>query len=137
MEFEISTNKPKLNIEFIWNYLSNESYWAEGRSLAIVKKSIENSLCFGVYLSDGRQVGFARVVTDYSVFAWVLDLFVDAEFVGKGIGQKLMSTIVSHPDLQNLKRWGLCTLDAHGLYEKFDFHKLMNPDIHMERVLNV
>lgn len=130
---QISTDKSRLNIELIHNYLSNESYWAKGRSIEKVKLSIENSICFGVYL-DETQIGFARVVTDYAVFAWILDVFILKDFQGRGYGKKLMNTIMTQNNLQNLLRWGLGTDDAHGLYEQYGFKPLRKPQNMMEIV---
>ena len=100
---QISTDKSKLDIKIIHNYLCNESYWAKGRSIETVAKSIENSLCFGVYL-DKNQVGFARVVTDYAVFAWIMDVFILKEYRCNGSGKMLMNSIMNHDKLQNLQR---------------------------------
>lgn len=130
---QISTDKSRLNIDLIHNYLSNESYWAKGRSIEKVKLSIENSICFGVYL-DEAQIGFARVVTDYAVFAWILDVFILKDFQGRGYGKKLMNTIMTQNNLQNLLRWGLGTDDAHGLYEQYGFKPLKKPQNMMEIV---
>ena len=130
---QISTDKSRLNIDLIHNYLSNESYWAKGRSIEKVKLSIENSICFGVYL-DEAQIGFARVVTDYAVFAWILDVFILKDFQGRGYGKKLMNTIMTQNNLQNLLRWGLGTDDAHGLYEQYGFKSLKKPQNMMEIV---
>lgn len=127
----VSTDQDKLNIELIHNFLSKESYWAQGRSIEKVKKSIENSLSFGVYL-DNEQVGFARVVTDFAIFGWIMDVFILDEYRGKGLGKMLMDAIVNHEDLQGLQRWGLATNDAHGLYEKYGFKKLDRPELFME-----
>ena len=131
---EISTDKEKLDIQVIHNYLSNESYWARGRAIETVQRSIENSLCFGVY-SENKQVGFARVITDYAVFAWLLDVFILPEYQGKGYGKKLMKAIMKHSNLQGLRRWGLGTDDAHGLYKQFGFAPLQKPENMME-ILN-
>nr|WP_321354352.1 GNAT family N-acetyltransferase [uncultured Draconibacterium sp.] len=131
---EISTDKEKLDIQVIHNYLSNESYWAKGRAMETVQRSIENSLCFGVY-SENKQVGFARVITDYAVFAWLLDVFILPEYQGKGYGKKLMQAITTHNDLQGIRRWGLGTDDAHGLYKQFGFAPLQKPETMME-ILN-
>lgn len=127
----ISTDKSKLDVKFIHDFLDQDSYWANGRSMATVNKSIENSFCVGIYNSE-KQIGFARVVTDYSVFAWLLDVFIVKEYRGMGLGKKLMSFIMQHKDLQNLQRWGLCTSDAHGLYEKYGFDNIKSPEIYME-----
>jgi len=133
MTIEISNNKELLNIEFIHKYLSEESYWAQGRTLEAVKTSIENSLCFGVFLNNS-QIGFARVVTDYAVFAWIMDVFILKEFSGNGYGKQLMNAIVTHKDLQKIKRMGLATKDAHGLYNQYGFTLMSNPEYFMERL---
>lgn len=114
----ISTDKNKLDIDIVYNYLSNESYWAAGITKATVKKSVDNSLCFGLY-DTNKQVGFARLVTDKATFAYLADVFVLAEHRGKGLSKWLMQTIHAHPELQSLRRWMLGTKDAHGLYEQF------------------
>lgn len=128
---QISTDKTKLEIDLIHKYLSKDSYWAMGRDIEIVKSSIDNSLCFGVYIDD-KQIGFGRVVTDYAVFAWILDVFILEDYRGKGYGKKLMNAIMTHEKLQNLQRWGLGTDDAHGLYEQFGFRPLSKPQNMME-----
>jgi GNAT superfamily N-acetyltransferase len=128
---QISTDKQKLNIDLIHSYLSRESYWAKDRDMEIVKTSIDNSLCFGVYL-ENKQIGFARVVSDYSVFAWIMDVFILEDYRGNGYGKNLMSAIMAHEKLQNLQRWGLGTEDAHGLYEQFGFKPLSKPQNMME-----
>jgi GNAT superfamily N-acetyltransferase len=130
--YSISTDRKLLNLELIHNFLSNTSYWAKGRNLEVVLRSIENSLNFGVY--KGReQVGFARVVTDYATFAWIADVFVLPEHRGRGLGKWLMEVIVSHPQLQGFRRWVLSTKDAHGVYERFGFRALHRPERWMER----
>lgn len=132
-EIIISTKKSALDIDCIYNYLNIQSYWAQGRSKNTISKSIDNSLCFGVY--DGeKQVGFARVVTDFAVFAWIMDVFIIDSYQGQGLGKKLMHEIISHPDLQGLQRIGLATDDAHGLYEKFGFSIVQMPEKLMEKV---
>lgn len=133
-KFEIIQGQERLNPEFIHDYLSNVAYWSKGRSIEVVQKSIENSICFGAYLESGVQIGFARVVSDRAVFAWLMDVFVIDEYKGRGVGKALMDTMFSYPDLIGLKRWGLCTLDAHVLYKKYGFRELENYEIHMERV---
>jgi GNAT superfamily N-acetyltransferase len=130
--FEISTDKTRLEIETIHRFLSEESYWAQTRTLEQTRTAIQNSLCFGVYLGN-RLIGFARVVTDFATFAYLGDVFVLAEFRGRGISKKLMAAIVAHPDLQGLRRWLLATRDAHGLYEQFEFSSLKFPERWMER----
>jgi len=128
---EISNDKNRLDVNMIHGYLSNDSYWAKGRSLGTVQASIDNSLCFGVYLTD-KQIGFARVVSDFSVFAWIMDVFIIEEQRGKGYSKQLMKNIMAYPSLQQLQRWGLGTHDAHGLYQQFGFKPLRRPDRMME-----
>ncbi len=128
---QISTDKTQLDVDWIHTSLSKEAYWAIGREMEVVKRSIENSLCFGVYLND-QQIGFARVVTDYAVFGWIMDVFIQPNLRGNGYGKQLMEAIISHPELQTLKRWGLGTDDAHGLYRQFGFTALSKPENMME-----
>lgn len=118
----------------IHEYLTNRAYWAVGRTPEIIDQSIENSLCFGAYQGE-LQVGFARVVTDFSVFAWVLDLFILETHQGLGIGKQLIEAILGSDQLHAVKRWGLNTNDAQKLYEKYGFQTIKDPHIHMERVL--
>jgi GNAT superfamily N-acetyltransferase len=132
--FYVSNDKSKLDIDLIHNFLSNQSYWAKGRSRLTVEKSINHSLCFGVFDYENRQVGFARVISDHAVFAWLLDVFILEDFRGKGLGKTLLTAIMTHEDLKGLKRWGLGTKDAHGLYEKYGFKPLSRPEIMMELV---
>ncbi len=132
-EYIISTDKSKLNIPLIHEFLDKRSYWAKSRSIDTVKKSIENSLCFGVYLNN-EQVGFARVISDYAVFAYILDVFILEEHRKQGLGKLLMKTILEYPELKNLKKWGLATKDAHELYKKFGFRNILHPEFMMEKV---
>jgi GNAT superfamily N-acetyltransferase len=130
----VSTDKALLELETIHRYLSGQSYWARGRSLETVRRSIENSLCFGVYGPEKRQVGFARVVTDHATFAWMCDVFVLEAHRGRGLGKALVEKIIGHPDLQGLKRFLLATRDAHGFYRQYGgFVELAAPDMWMER----
>ena len=128
----ILTDKGRLDISMIHQYLTERSYWAKGRSFETVQKSIANSLCFGAYDVVGNQLAFARVITDYAVFGWVLDVFVLEKYRGRGLGKKLMESIVNHPDLKDLKRMGLGTDDAHGLYQQYGFTGLSKPENIME-----
>ncbi len=130
-DFLISTDRSRLDLSVIHGYLAGESYWAKGRSIETIKRSIENSLPFGIY-KEGRQVGFARVVTDYATFAWIADVFVLEEFRGRGLSKWLMEAMLSHPELQGFRRWVLSTKDAHGLYRKFGFTELLKPERWME-----
>jgi GNAT superfamily N-acetyltransferase len=114
-----------MDLDAIHAYLTR-SYWAEGISKQLVARSIEGSLCFGLLDAD-RQIGFARVVSDCATFAWLCDVFVLEEYHGRGLGTWMMRELMTHPDLQGLRRWGLVTRDAHGLYEKFGFAAPANP----------
>lgn len=131
-EFTISTDKNLLQIEAIHQFLSRDSYWATERTREQTATAIEHSLCFGVF-ADEKQIGFARVISDYATFAYLGDVYILEEFRGRGISKWLMETIIKHPDLQNLRRWILATKDAHSLYEKFGFHALKFPDRWMEK----
>lgn len=131
-EIEISTDRSRLDIDAVHDFLSKETYWAQNRTLAQTRTAIENSLCFGAYLGD-RLVGFGRVVSDFATFAYVGDVFVLPDFRGQGLGKMLMEAMVAHEDLQGLRRWVLATRDAHGLYEQFDFSTLRFPERWMER----
>ena len=117
-DYTISTDRAKLDLEFIHRFLSQSSYWAEGRSLAVVRRSIEHSLCIGVY-GDEQQVGLARVVTDYATYAWLCDVFVAEPHRGQGLGKWLIETVVSLPELEGLRLFMLATRDAHGLYREY------------------
>lgn len=130
-EYSISTDPARLDLETIHRFLDS-SYWAAGRPLEVIRRSIENSLPFGVY-AGARQVGFARVITDYATFAWLADVFVLEEFRGQGLGKWLVEVILSHPDLQGFRRWVLATKDAHELYRRFGFEALKRPERWMER----
>jgi GNAT superfamily N-acetyltransferase len=129
--FVISTDKSKLDIPFIHQFLSNESYWASGVPLNIVEKSIENSLCFGLY--DGeQQIGFARIITDEATFGYLADVFIDAAYRGRGLSKWLMQVISNLPFMPLLRRFMLGTKDAHKLYEQFGFTPLTFPERFMQ-----
>jgi GNAT superfamily N-acetyltransferase len=130
-EFTISTNKDKMNIAYIHHYLSSQSYWATNIPYDIVQKSVEGSLCFGVF-SGEPQVGFARMVTDCATFGYLADVFIDEAFRGKGLSKWLMEVIMAHPELQGLRRILLATRDAHGLYQQFGFTSLSAPERWMQ-----
>lgn len=131
-EFTISTDRNRLQIEAIHQFLSEESYWANNRTREQTETAIKNSLPFGVYKGE-NQIGFARVVTDYATFAYLGDVYILETFRGQGLSKWLMETIVNHPDLQGFRRWVLATKDAHTLYEKFGFHALVHPERWMEK----
>src|SRR6266571_819270 len=115
-EYLISTDKSRLDLVVIHSFLTT-SYWAAGVTVEIVRRSIEHSLAFGVYKGD-QQVGFARVITDYSTFAYIGDVFILEEFRGRGLSKWMMGAVAEHPELQGLRQWILFTRDAHRLYEK-------------------
>lgn len=126
-DYTISTDTARLNVDVIYQYLSEESYWAKGIPRSVVEKSIANSLCFGIYYKI-QQIGFARVISDKATFAYLGDVFILPAHRGKGLSKWLMQTIHAHPDLQNLRRWWLGTKDAHGLYEQFGWTRI-NEDV--------
>ena len=130
-EYLISTDKEQLDIATIHAFLTT-SYWAAGISIEIVKRSIEHSLNFGLFQND-QQAGFARMITDYTTFAYLADVFVLEPFRGRGLSKWLMQVIVAHPELQGLRKWVLFTRDAHGLYEQVGYTSLANPERAMER----
>jgi GNAT superfamily N-acetyltransferase len=119
-DYEISTDRSRLDLDAIHAYLSEEAYWSPGVPRDVVERSIERSLNFGLYRGD-EQAGFARVVTDYATFAWLADVFVLPARRGAGLGVWLVETIVTHPELRGLRRWTLATADAHELYARFGF----------------
>jgi GNAT superfamily N-acetyltransferase len=132
-DYSISTDRERLDREVIHAFL-RESYWAKGIPREVVDRAIENALCFGLY-EGNRQIGFARVISDFSTFAYLADVFVVDSHRGRGLGKWLMQVIRAHPDLQNLRRWMLATSDAHGLYRKFGFRRLEKPERIMEIVV--
>jgi GNAT superfamily N-acetyltransferase len=130
-KFLISTDKNKLDINVIHQYLAR-SYWATNISREVVGRAIENSFCFGIYSAE-KQIGFARVISDFATYAYLADVFVLEEFRGQGLSKWLMQCIMEHPALQGLRRFMLATKDAHGLYAQFGFEPLQSPDRYMER----
>lgn len=130
-EYTISTERARIDSAFVHGFLSR-SYWAQNIPFEVVRSSIENSLCFGLYEAE-KQIGFARVVTDSATFAYLCDVFVLEKYRGRGLSKWLMETILAHPKLQNLRRWMLATKDAHGLYSQFGFTALDAPDVFMQR----
>ena len=136
----ITTDISKLDVNIIHQYLSEESYWALGIPKHVVEKSIENSLCFGLFYNK-NQIGFARLITDKATFAYLADVFILKTYRGKGLSKWLMKTIQSHPELQHLRRWLLTTKDAHSLYKQLGWQKpspdyayrfmmIHNPDVY-------
>jgi GNAT superfamily N-acetyltransferase len=131
-EIEISTDAARLDVDLVQRFLSEESYWARGRTREAVERSIENSVCFGAY-TGGEQVGFARVVTDRATFAWLADVFVVPGHQGRGIGKGLVEAALEHPELRSIPRWLLGTADAHELYRRFGFGELQESGRFMAR----
>lgn len=117
----------------IHRYLAVESYWAKGVAREIVDRSLDHSLCLGVYSPDGDQVGLARVITDQATFAWLCDVFILHAHRGHGLGKALLRAVLSHPQLSTIRRMGLGTSDAHGLYAQFGFTPIANPERQMEK----
>ena len=130
-EYLISTAPEQLDLDVIHRFLSEEAYWSPGVDRDVVARSIENSLCFGLYRA-GEQVGFARVVTDRAAFAWLADVFVLPAHRGHGLGKWLVETVLAHPELQGLRLFMLGTADAHSLYERYGFRPV-DPGRMMER----
>jgi len=128
----VSTDKSKLNILFLQNFLK-DVYWLAGRTIEEVQTTIDASFCFGIYLND-QQIGFCRAITDYVVFAYVMDVFIDETHLGKGYASILIDTMMKEPQLQQVKIWRLATSDAHFLYQKFGFKSLAHPEKMMEKI---
>jgi GNAT superfamily N-acetyltransferase len=126
-----STDKNKLQLKVIHDYLSKESYWAQNMPLELIKESIAGSICFAIYFNN-KQIAYARVITDNATFAYLADVFVLEEHRGKGLSKELMRFILDHPSLKKLRRFMLATRDAHGLYKQFGFNALAKPETIME-----
>lgn len=126
----VDTDPARLDLAVVHGFLA-ESYWAKGIPLETVRRSIRNSLCFGLYEAE-NQIGFARVVSDRATFAYLADVFVLESHRGRGLGKLLMGAVVAHPDLQGLRRWMLATRDAHGLYAQYGFTPLPVPERFMQ-----
>lgn len=127
--YTISTDPSRLDLEVIHDFLAHEAYWSPGVAREVVVRSLENSLCFGVYQGD-EQVGLARVISDFATFAYIADVFIRSGHRGQGLGKWLVKTMLAHPGLQGLRKWTLDTRDAHGLYAPFGF-KEAPPGKHM------
>lgn len=130
--YTLSDDPARLDVTAIHAYLKR-SYWSEQIPLDVVERAVRNSLSIGAYASNGAQVGFARFISDYATFCWVCDVYVLEEHRGHGLSKAMMAMAIAHPKLQGLRRWGLVTLDAHGLYEQFGFTALAHP----ERLLEI
>lgn len=129
----VSTDKSKLDVSFVQNFLK-DVYWTAGRTIDEVQTTIDASFCFGIYLNN-NQIGFCRVITDYVVFAYVMDVFIDEQHRGKGYSSILIQAMMNEPQLQYVKIWRLATSDAHFLYQKFGFTSLAHPEKMMEKVI--
>ena len=142
-QFLITDDQSKFDMDYIFDFISNRSYWAAGIPYEVVKRSIEGSVAFGVFEND-RQIGFARVITDCATFGYLADVFIDENNRGKGLGKWLMETVMAHPKLQGLRGWMLRTKDAHSLYEKYGFERVVdtsklmakfNPNVYAKKEL--
>ena len=127
----ISDDPASLDRGLIHRFLSEQSYWAQRVPREVVETSIDNSLCFGIY-RDGKQVGFARAISDFATFAWLADVFIVDAQRGRGLSKQLVEAVLAHPRLQGLRRFMLATLDAHGLYEQFEFKPVKDVERFME-----
>lgn len=129
--FTISTDKNLLNLNYIYDFLTQQSYWAKNLPYDKFQTSIENSSCFGVYHHQ-KQIGFARVISDNSTFAYLADVFIDTNYRKQSLSKWLLQSILNHPNYQDLRRWFLATADAHGLYRQFGFDSLNQPERFMQ-----
>ena len=130
--FTISTDPSRLDMNVVHDFLSR-AYWAKGRPRERTEHAFANSLVFGMY-EGNRQIGVARVVTDFSIVAYLCDVFIHENYRGHGLGKWLVQSMLEHPDLKPVRRWLLATDDAHGLYQQFDFSQLPEPEKWMQRL---
>ena len=130
-DYIVSTDQSRLDLLSIHNFLTEEAYWSRGISFETFQKSVENSLCFGLYHQD-TQIGFARVISDFATFAYLADVFVMEGYRRRGLGKWLIECVFSHPEVQGLRRWMLVTSNAHGLYQQYGFKMLSHPELFME-----
>ena len=128
--YSISTDPARLDFHAVHAYLT-EAYWARGRAYETVVRAVQHSLCFGLYDGDA-QIGFARVITDYTLFSYLCDVYILDGHQGQGLGVWLIRTVLEHPELQSVRRWTLATSDAHGFYARFGFAAMANTDKYME-----
>jgi GNAT superfamily N-acetyltransferase len=122
-EYEVVAGRERLDVDAVHRFLSTEAYWSPGVAREVVERSIESSVCFGVYRGH-EQVGFARVVTDRATFAWIADVYIEPAHRGRGLSKRLIAAMLADPELQGMRRWMLATADAHGLYRRFGFEPL-------------
>jgi GNAT superfamily N-acetyltransferase len=128
----VSTDRQRIDVALVHQFLTEESYWAQGRSPEATIRSLENSICFGLYTAQEGQIGFARAITDFVTHAYIADVFVLRPYRGRGLGKWLVQCVLDHPDLRGLRCWDLRTADAHGLYARFGFSALARPESLME-----
>lgn len=131
--YVVSDDAARIDLPYVHRFLSEDSYWGKGIPFETVQRSAQNSMCFGIYDPKGKQVGFARVVSDRAVYGYLADVFVDQALRGRGLSKFLMQAILAHPELQGLRRFALATRDAQGLYAQFGFKALDRPENRMER----
>jgi GNAT superfamily N-acetyltransferase len=131
--FCISDDPARLDVDLVHRFLSEESYWSRGITREQLMRALASSLCFGLYTSQHRQSGFARVVSDFTSFAWLTDVFVLAAYRRQGFGRALVAAVLGHPELQGLRRWLLATHDAQPFYRSLGFQRLDRPEIFMTR----
>ena len=131
----ILTEKSKLDLDVIHGFLT-QSYWGKGRTMEQVIKSIENTMCFGVYLNE-KQIGFARVLSDQVVYAYLMDVFILEQYRGNGYASLMLYEILHHSSLKEVSKWFLATRDAHPLYKQFGFKEITDPKIYMERIVEI
>lgn len=129
--FTITTDKSRIDLGEVHRFLSTETYWAKNIPLEIVQRSVDHSLCFSLFY-ESRQIGFARIITDKATFAYMSDVYILKDFRGKGLSKWLVQEMMSHPDLQGIRRFVLVTYDAQSLYEQFGFRKVAHPERYME-----
>ena len=134
-DFVISTDVSQIDVDMVHHYLCHDSYWATGVTKEMVQRRIHHSLCFGVYTGD-TQIGFARFVTDFTMFAFLADVFILPSYRGQGLGKWLMHCMLQHPELQTVQHWTLNTRDAHGLYEQFGYERNPKTTTYMVRQLS-
>lgn len=130
-KYRIITDPNQFDLARVHDFIAHQSYWAKGRSFEAVKRSIENSVAFGVFWGD-EQIGLARVITDYTTFAYLADVYIEDAHRGKGLGKWLLEYIIHYPEFEGISRWLLMTADAHGLYQQYGFHSLSTPEHAME-----
>jgi len=132
--FIISVDPHRLQIDEIFAFLS-QTYWAKKRSRELLERAIRHSFCFGLFEGAGKQVGFARVITDHATYGYLADVYILEDYRGRGLATWLLKTIMAHPELKTLRRWSLVTNDAHRLYHRLGFTDLQRPDRHLEKAI--